>query len=73
MFYHAASISDKAQSSRSALHLYMGGSEIQTYSIMADADCLGKLIAGLITRLRKCSLLLWSCCMYDKLTTSQVC
>ncbi|DBA87937.1 TPA: hypothetical protein ACH3X1_004925 [Trebouxia sp. C0004] len=44
--------SDKAVGLRSAMHQYMGGSEIQTYSIMADADCVGKLIAGLVTRLR---------------------
>ncbi|KAL0020103.1 hypothetical protein WJX77_000597 [Trebouxia sp. C0004] len=48
--------SDKAVGLRSAVHQYMGGSEIQTYSIMADADCLGKLIAGLVTRLNQVQL-----------------
>ncbi|DBA87986.1 TPA: hypothetical protein ACH3X1_004969 [Trebouxia sp. C0004] len=48
--------SDKAVGLRSAVHQYMGGSEIQTYSIMAVADCLGKLIAGLVTRLNQVQL-----------------
>jgi len=73
VFEYPAGTSDKAQGLRSAVHQYMAGSETQTYSIMADSDCLGKLIAGLVTKLSEYSMLLWSCCLKPSVLDDSKC